>query len=98
MGQALETRLKSGLLEPFLIACMEIFSILQNDVLLNYYSFGSLLSILAFLCTSLFFLFLKEKSSSTMHLALGALFFLSSVPVIFLRLSYTTRSLLTIDG
>ncbi|TGK38089.1 SpoIIE family protein phosphatase [Leptospira andrefontaineae] len=54
---------------------MEISSILQNDVLLNYYSFGSLLSILAFLCTSLFFLFLKEKSSSTMHLALGALFF-----------------------
>ncbi|TGK07107.1 HAMP domain-containing protein [Leptospira semungkisensis] len=54
---------------------MEILSILQNDVLLNYYSFGSLLSILAFLFTSLFFLFVKEKTPSTFHLALGALFF-----------------------
>lgn len=54
---------------------MEIFSILKSDILLNYYSFGSLLAVLAFLFTSLFFLFLKEKSASTTHLALGSLFF-----------------------
>ncbi|PJZ66949.1 serine/threonine protein phosphatase [Leptospira wolffii] len=54
---------------------MEIFSVLKSDILLNYYSFGSLLAVLAFLFTSLFFLFLREKSSSTMHLALGSLFF-----------------------
>ncbi|TGK21172.1 HAMP domain-containing protein [Leptospira fluminis] len=53
---------------------MELFTILKEDILLNYYSFGSLLAFLTVFLASLFFLFLKGRSSSTRHLALGALF------------------------
>lgn len=53
---------------------MELLTILKEDLLLNYYSFGSLLAFLTVFLASLFFLFLKGRSSSTRHLALGALF------------------------
>ncbi|XDD50303.1 SpoIIE family protein phosphatase [Leptospira sp. WS92.C1] len=43
-----------------------------NDILLNYYSFGSLLSFLTVMLTSGVFLFIDKKVSSTKHLALGA--------------------------
>ncbi|PJZ71029.1 serine/threonine protein phosphatase [Leptospira perolatii] len=53
---------------------MDLISILKEDILLNYYAFGSMLSFLACFLSSLFFLLLKGKSSSTKHLALGALY------------------------
>ncbi|AOP32459.1 serine/threonine protein phosphatase [Leptospira tipperaryensis] len=43
-----------------------------NNVLLNYYSFGSLLSFLTSMLISGVFLFIDKKVSSTKHLAFGA--------------------------